>query len=137
MIRYLLPLLMSGILLQCPPSRQIPSFVEGNPKELSEPSKPDITTSIYHCQLVEKSFINKGGKVTDYKELYLRCSVQDYFIKICESDVTVDDLKPYINKGISVEAEVIDDGYWDHCEANLAAVQSRMGTYMVIKKIIE
>ncbi|MBL4593113.1 MAG: hypothetical protein JKX68_04760 [Flavobacteriales bacterium] len=32
------------------------------------------------CQLIEKEFTNKGGKVTEYKELYLRCSVQDYFI---------------------------------------------------------
>lgn len=87
------------------------------------------------CQLIEKSFTNKGGKVTEYKELYLRCSIQDYFIKICAGNVTVEQLKPYINSGIEVEME-IKNGMLDHCNTNLAQVQSRTGTYVVINKII-
>ncbi len=88
------------------------------------------------CQLIEKSFINKGGKITEYKELYLRCSIQDYFIKLCEGNVSIKELKHYINKGIEVETE-IKDGMWDHCYENDAYAQSRTGTYIVIKKIIE
>lgn len=88
------------------------------------------------CQLVEKEFINKGGKITEYKELYLRCSIQDYFIKICEGKVTLKELEKYIDKGITVEME-IKDGMWDHCNEDPAYAQSRMGTYVVIHKIIE
>ena len=94
----------------------------------------DAKPNIYNCQLIEKEFVNKGGKITTFKELYLRCSVQDYFIKLCESNLTRDELEPYINKGISVEVE-IKDGLWDHCSENVAEVQSRMGTYVVIKSI--
>lgn len=88
------------------------------------------------CILVEKNFINKAGKMGDFTELYLQCSVQDYFIKICESDVSLDELKEYLNQGITVDME-IREGMWDHCSDNLAYSQSRMGTYVVIKKIIE
>jgi hypothetical protein len=88
------------------------------------------------CQLIEKEFINKGGKVTQYKELYLRCSIQDYFIKICAGNVTAEELRPYINNGIEVEME-IKEGMWDHCNDNLAYAQSRIGTYVVINKIIK
>lgn len=88
------------------------------------------------CQLVEKEFVNKGGKITEYKELYLRCSIQDYFIKICEGKITLKELEKYIDKGITVEME-IKDGLWDHCSDVPAYAQSRMGTYVVIHKIIE
>ena len=88
------------------------------------------------CELIEKEFTNKGGKITHYKEMYLRCSVQDYFIKICEGNVSIEKLKPYINKGIEVEME-IKDGMLDHCDKNTTYSQSRTGTYIVIKKIIE
>lgn len=97
-------------------------------------SMADAKPNIYNCQLIEKEFVNKGGKMPGFKELYLRCSVQDYFIKFCESNVTKKDLEPYINKGISVAVEV-KDGMWDHCSENLAEVQSRMGPYIIIKKI--
>lgn len=87
------------------------------------------------CQLIEKVFINKGGKVAEYKEMYLRCSIQDYFIKICESNVDAKKLRKYINKSISVEME-IKKGNWDICTDDPAYAQSRGGTYVVIKKIV-
>ena len=88
------------------------------------------------CQLIEKEFTNKGGKITEYKELYLRCSIQDYFIKICEGNVTKEELTKYLNAGIEVEME-IKEGMLDHCDSNPAYAQSRTGTYVVIKKIIK
>jgi hypothetical protein len=88
------------------------------------------------CVLVEKSFVNKGGKMSDFKELYLQCSIQDYFIKICAGEVTAKELRKHLNQGITVDME-IKDGMWDHCSSDLSYAQSRMGTYVVIHKIIE
>lgn len=95
----------------------------------------DASNPYTTCRLIQKSFINKGGKVTEYSEFYLQCSIQDYFIKICESKVDKSELEKYLNKGITVDME-IKEGMWDHCEPNVAHVQSRVGTYVVIKKII-
>lgn len=97
-------------------------------------TKMDLEPNVYNCQLIEKTVVNKGGKMTEIKELYLRCSTQDYFIKLCSSNVTRDELMPYLNHGISVEVE-IKDGMWDHCSDDPAYAQSRMGTYAIIKKI--
>lgn len=88
------------------------------------------------CVLIEKNFVNKGGKISEYKELYLQCSIQDYFIKLCESKVTLKDLKPYINTGIKVKME-IKEGMWDHCNEDPAYAQSRIGNYVIIKEIVK
>lgn len=119
-----LPFLVLTVLFSCSTTQETS---EARPMSINDSG----TTS---CQLVEKEFTNKGGKVTSYKELYLRCSIQDYFIKICEGNVTLKELKPYINKGITVKME-IKDGMWDHCDENPAYAQSRTGTYVIIKSI--
>ena len=103
-------------------------------KEISSGNK--VKSESITCQLIEKEFTHKGGKLTEYKELHLRCSIQDYFIKTCEGNVTEEELRFYLNKGIEVEIE-IREGYLDHCEANPAYAQSRTGNYVVIKKIIK
>ena len=87
-----------------------------------------------NCLLIEKSFQNKIGKTGDFKELYLRCSVQDYFIKLCESKVTRSELLKYLNQGISVSME-IRQGDWDICPGDTMPIQSRIGSYAVIHKI--
>jgi hypothetical protein len=108
-----------------------------NTKEVNTEKSMKLTDSkTTSCQLVEKAFTNKGGKVTAHKELYLRCSIQDYFIKICESSVTAEQLRPYINTGIEVEME-IKNGMLDHCNDDPAYAQSRTGTYIIIKRIIK
>ncbi|MGB0882268.1 MAG: hypothetical protein ACPGSO_04900 [Vicingaceae bacterium] len=106
-----------------------------NTAEISNSNKT-INSNTTTCQLIEKEFINKIGKSTGVKELYLRCSIQDYFIKICESNITYKELKPYLNKGIEVEME-IKKGLFDKCNTNLKDIQSRTGTYVIIKKIIK
>ncbi|CAG0951353.1 MAG: hypothetical protein HND27_02435 [Bacteroidetes bacterium] len=88
------------------------------------------------CELIEIAFENKIGKIQPYKEYYLRCSMQDYFIKLCESSVKSDELKPFLNKGITVEME-IREGLWDKCNSDFEQVQSRTGKYVVIKRIIK
>ncbi len=105
-------------------------------KPTIEPRVKDPKAAYTSCALIEKEFVNKGGKITEYKELYLQCSIQDYFIKICESNVTLEDLKPYINSGIKVKMK-IKDGMWDHCNDDPAYAQSRMGTYVIITEIVK
>lgn len=86
------------------------------------------------CQLIEKAFVKKNGQPTDIKEFYLRCSVQDYFIKLCESDITPEQLIPFVDQGISVKMEV-KEGEWDVCPGDEVEVQSRIGEYIVISEI--
>lgn len=88
------------------------------------------------CQVVSKAFIKKNGQPADREELYLRCSVQDYFIKFCESEVSKEALTPFIDEGISVEMEV-REGEWDICPDDPPQMQSRIGRYAVILKILE
>lgn len=99
-------------------------------------SNSNITTA--GCQVVEKAFVNKGGKASDFKELYLRCSIQDYYIKFCESKVSLKKMKKYVSKeligpGVTVTYEV-KDGEWDICEGD-PEMQSRVGTYAIILSI--
>jgi hypothetical protein len=95
------------------------------------PSKTNVTTT--GCEVVEKAFVNKGGKTSEFKELYLRCSIQDYFIKFCESKVPLKKMKKYINQGLTVTYEV-REGEWDICEGD-PEMQSRIGTYAIVLKI--
>ena len=87
------------------------------------------------CVLVQKAFVNKKNKTTDIMEYYLQCSIQDYYIKLCESEVSGSELEKYIDQGITVQME-IRDGSWDECEDNMH-VQSRIGKYVIIKSIVE
>ena len=91
-------------------------------------------STLTSCLVIEKPFVQKNGKVSKYKEIYFRCSVQDYFIKFCESEVTKKQMKKYINKGISVVME-IREGSWDICEDSPQEMQSRIGKYVVIHSI--
>ena len=71
----------------------------------------------------------------DFNDLYLNCSDQDYFIKFCESTLTQEELIGHLGKTIEVEVE-IREGNWDICKNDPEYAQSRMGTYVIIKKII-
>ena len=95
------------------------------------PKEPNII--IAGCVVVEKAFVNKVGKTTEFKELYLRCSIQDYYIKFCESKVSLKKMKKYIDKGLTVTYEV-KEGEWDICEGE-PEIQSRIGAYAIVLKI--
>jgi hypothetical protein len=85
--------------------------------------------------LVEHPFTSKNGETSEIMELYLRCSVQDYFIKFCESEVTPDQLKPFLDKSVTLEIEM-KDGEWDNCLTEDLHVQSRTGKYLAVKGIV-
>ena len=99
-----------------------------------EKKSQDSDKFIISGQIVEKSFIKKNGQSAGFSELYFRASVQDYFIKFCESNITKNDLEPFVDKVVTVHAE-IKDGSWDICEDDPAEMQSRIGAYMVVKEL--
>lgn len=130
-MKLILSILVSCFLFACAEEKLVVEEVsESQPKEMRA-SADGSTTGV----LVEKSFVSKGGKETEHKELYLRCSIQDYFIKFCESSVTSEQLQNFINKSITVKME-IKEGLWDQCDEDYE-VQSRVGTYISISKLYE
>lgn len=85
-------------------------------------------------EIVEKTFVKKNGELGNFTELYFRASVQDYYIKFCESAVTREDLTPFIGKVISVDAEIVK-GNFDTCQGEEDPQDSREGYYLVIKAL--
>ena len=95
---------------------------------------------IISAPLVVKYFRKKNGELTDRKELYIRRSIQDYFIKLCESKVSFEDLESYLPeteeeiKVVKLEVE-FREGNWDSCDEDEES-QSRVGEYVVVHQII-
>jgi len=85
-------------------------------------------------QVIEKSATNRKGKPMG-TDIYLRCSIQDYFIKFCESEVSRETIAAKLDKHINVKMD-IRDGEWDSCGHEAEPVQSRIGTYIAIQKIL-
>jgi hypothetical protein len=91
--------------------------------------------------LVLKSFVKKNGERTDLKEWYIQRSIQDYFIKFCESKVSREELEAYLTKqGSPLNIATLEvefrKGEWDICEEN-ELMQSRIGEYVIIHRIIQ
>ena len=99
------------------------------------------TTSLVTAPIVEKAFVKKNGQPTELKEYYIQQSIQDYFIKFCESGITKEDLTNYLSKfdtkipSATLEIEY-REGSWDICNGNQEQ-QSRIGEYVIIHRIIE
>lgn len=105
----------------------------------------DISTGdrkyIISAPIIIKDFVKKNGKVTQYKEIYIERSTQDYFIKFCESKISRDELEDHLSKiigeikTVTIEIE-FRDGYWDICDGDNMQ-QSRMGEYVIIHRVIK
>ena len=106
-----------------------------NSTSLGEKKPQNPNNFIMSGHIVEKDFIKKNGQPSGFSELYFRASIQDYFIKFCESDITRTDLNPLIGEAVTVKAEVIK-GNWDICPNDPQEMQSRIGYYLVIKKLL-
>lgn len=88
-----------------------------------------------NCKIIEKPFINKAGITTKYKDLYISCENQDdYFVKVCESQLSKNVLKENIDKKMMIQYS-IHKGYLDLCQSSSNNVQSRIGHYALIHKI--
>jgi hypothetical protein len=98
-------------------------------------------TEIITVPVVRKKFVKKNTKITDYDEYYLQRSIQDYFIKFCESKVTRKEIESALKKvkgpikTLTLKVE-FKEGFWDSCEEGVM-VQSRTGEYVVIMEIME
>lgn len=95
--------------------------------------------------IVTKKFVYKNGKESDFDELYIRASIEDYFIKFCESKVSKKELSEYLDsieynilgdKVIKMEITIINHGSWDICDSEIEQ-QSRIGAYAIIHRIIK
>lgn len=106
--------------------------------------KGDLATNegtyIISVPVVIKNYVNKNGEITEQKEIYIQRSIQDYFIKFCESRISQEDLENRLSKiddifkTLTLEVEFLD-GNWDSCNDNFKQ-QSRIGKYVIIHKII-
>jgi hypothetical protein len=109
--------------------------MEKHPATSGEKKPQDPDKFVMTGHIVEKDFIKKNGRKAGFSELYFRASIQDYFIKFCESGITRSDLDPFVDKVVSIEAEVIK-GNWDICPGDPQEMQSRIGHYLVVKKLL-
>lgn len=111
-----------------------------------EPHKKSTNSSadnryILNAIIVKKQGYNKAGKALEQQDYYIRMSVQDYFIKFCESNIN----KATLEKALEPQADAFqtiikleisyEDGLWDACDNH--EVQSRIGPYVVIHRIME
>ena len=49
-------------------------------------------------QIVSKAFVNKGGVVKESEDLYLRYPYKIISLNFCESEVNIEEIKPYIKR---------------------------------------
>lgn len=106
----------------------------------------DVSTGdgkfIISAPIVLKNFVDTKAKITNQKDYYIERSIQDYFIKFCESEVTREELETYLatKDGIIIKAATLEieyrDGEWDSCNDD-AKEQSRTGPYVIIYRIIK
>ena len=105
-----------------------------DPKGITEGSQ------IISSEVVWKKRVIKG-EVQEEGDYYLVRSVQDYFIKFCEGEVTKEQLEEYMKKQkgmiqvLKAEVQFLD-GEWDSCEEGEISA-SRTGPYVVLRRLIE
>ena len=93
-------------------------------------------TGSYTGHVVTKPFENKVGQVKGPDELYLRLSMGDFSVKFSESKVSANELRMRLNQVITVEGK-IRHGEWDVGPNDPPGMQSRIGDYIAITKLLE
>ena len=87
----------------------------------------------YQGKIVTESFKDQRGRVhTNRIDFYFEYAGKKWFIKLIDSEITKENLVPYIDKTIEVEAE-FHQGLWD---TNNLMIASRVGEYVVILHIL-
>lgn len=88
--------------------------------------------------IVQRKRMKKNGEWSGEVDFYVQRSVQDYFIKFCESEVTLEAFQEHwegidsMIKTMGLEVE-FREGLWDQCGEE--EVQSRVGPYLVVYQI--
>ena len=77
-------LLIAGMSLSCSTKKETVISAHDAPNPVAQ--------TIITAPIVKKNFVNKAGKATDHVEYYIRRSIQDYYIKFCESNVSIKEL---------------------------------------------
>lgn len=136
-LNYWIGIFISLLFIACGSSTKQSTMIPRN-------KKPDQQTEnnrrIISAPIVKSSFVKKNGEVTDIKEYYISRSIQNYFIKFCESSVTKEEIlaalekKKSLIKTLTLEVE-FRDGEWDRCEEE--EVESRIGEYVIVHRIIQ
>lgn len=84
--------------------------------------------------IIKEQFYNKANReIKGVFDLFFKTNNNSYFIKRMEGSVPTKDLEKHLNQNIQINAE-IKEGLWDVSNGNHEQ-QSRIGTYIVIKKI--
>jgi hypothetical protein len=131
----LLTFLLLSILFSCGSSGKIENV------KSSEEAKNMIGKSYFiTARIAEKTRIIKG-ETQAKSNFFLERSIQDYFIKFCESNVSRAELESYMeNQRASIKilhAEVeYREGEWDRCE-EMGKVATRKGAYIIILRLLE
>jgi hypothetical protein len=97
----------------------------------------NMETKTYEGKIISDAFVNKvGEKSEDWSDLYFEIEDKGrHFIKFTDSTFTRKEAVELMDKSIKIEGS-IREGYLD-CEENLEyEVQSRMGKYLIITKVI-
>ena len=127
-------LLIAGVSLSCSTKKETVLGVYDD-------HGPVVHHAVIKAPIVKKNFVNTAGKPTDHVEYYIRQSIQDYYIKFCESNISIKELNEKLEniegdiKALQLEVEM-REGDWDICDGN-HEIQSRIGEYMIILKILE
>ena len=110
------------------------------PHKIQAPhNQPSSDIHTITAPIIEKPFNQKNGVSNNQMEYYIRRSIQDYFIKFCESQIQRAELDNYLEsvsgpiKTAKMDIE-IRQGEWDNCSQPIGP-QSRVGPYIVILKI--
>ena len=94
---------------------------------------------IISAPIVKKKKVDLLGITHEVDEFYVRRSIQDYFIKFCESDVN----RAKFNQRFEANSSLINTmklevtfktGYWDNCIEKVDD-KSRQGEYVIIHQI--
>ena len=132
--KFYIVLLILSVILSC--ERKNNNAVNINK---TKDKMPVENRRIISAPIVRKPFIKKNGEKTNRMEFYLRRSIQDYFIKICECKVDENELSAHVPiNSDEIHTLRMDiefrNGAWDDCDPN-EENESRMGEYAVIHRI--